>query len=157
MRFIVLFSTLSFVLLFNSVSAQNWFTKSYSLKFADNNFKELIDGLFFSALEGSRTDDYRITIDTSQSMIHFSFSTMGGEEASLIMEKEEKKMVILFWEHIFKMGFYTFQDQTFSEFQNGYFVIMDGNVVELNEENKLLRKASNQNHELVTITPDLIN
>jgi len=79
MRCVILFSTLSFVLLFNSVSAQNWFTKSYSIKFTNISSKELIDSIAFFAVEGSRTADYNITIDTSLLSVHFSFSTMGGE------------------------------------------------------------------------------
>lgn len=114
--------------------AQNWYSQSYSIEFEDVKTIDEFEELSFYAVEGSRTNSYAIAFNDSTHIIRFSFQTMGGEDASLIIEKNSKRMVMLYGMYYPDVSRNTNQLNTKGKFREGHFTSFDGFFWEISEE-----------------------
>ncbi|MFT5778111.1 MAG: hypothetical protein ACI837_001067, partial [Crocinitomicaceae bacterium] len=125
---------------------QNWYKQTYSIELDDVKSTKEIDNLSFYVVKGSRTNQHEISLDTNSLTIQFSFMTMGGEDATLIIEKNDKRMIVLYGNYYPDVGRANSQLRTEGKFRSGYFTSFDGHFLEIEEKDKDWWLITHQHH-----------
>lgn len=140
-----------FLLILNLGLSQNRYNQSYIIELTDISSLDDLNDFSFYAVEGSRTDEYKISIDSSTLNIQFSFMTMGGEDATLIIEHNGIIMVIMYGKYYPDVSRGTSQWVTKGKFKEGYYTSFDGFFFEVEEKYKDWWLITHPDHKNATL------